>query len=131
MNKIRQRIRNSLMAKIELVDFATMSKDDYGAWIDALPPPEFIELISLHDELKRQQSEEPPIDDVPPEKQNGPEDGAWIPSGEEMPVAGDVRIYVLFFDGDIGGPNRADAFIWGEPRGPSRIVAHALAEPTP
>lgn len=128
MNRIRQRVRAGLMAKIELVDFGTMSKEEYGAWIDALPPPEFVELISLHDELKRQQNAPAPVEDIPVEKQNGPDDDAWIPGGEEMPVAGETRIYILYLDGEIGGPNRADAFIWGEPRGPTKIVAYALAE---
>lgn len=129
MNKIRQRIRNSLMAKIGSVDFTMMGKEEYGDWVEALPFAEFAELIFLHDELKHQHAETPPVEDTPPEKQNGPDDNAWIPVGdEEIPVGADARIYVLFSDGDIGGPNRADAFLWGEPRGVTQILAYAPAD---
>ncbi len=45
------------MAKIDALGeaFFTMSEDDYGDWIDALPQEEFFELISVMSELEGEQ----------------------------------------------------------------------------
>jgi hypothetical protein len=124
MNKIKQRVRASLMAKIEKVDFGKMSPDDYGRWIDALPPAEFGELLDLHTEFLVNAK----ATAAPPEKPA--DDNPWTPfDGPDMPVAADAVVYVLCHDDEVLGPNRADAFIWDD----REIIGYALAsaEPTP
>lgn len=126
MNKIRQRIRTSLMKKIDAVDFAGMSKEEFGVWVNALPFAEFAELTSLHIEmLARERNPEPGAVTEPAKAE--PDDDAWIPVAGDMPVPADERIYILYRDGEIGGPNRADAFLWNEPEGPTQILAYAPA----
>lgn len=122
-NKIRQRVRSSLMAKVDQVDFAMMTSEAYGKWIDALPPAEFVALLDLHSEWLAKERAEAEIRVSEPEEDDNP----WTPLDvHEMPVAGDAKVYVLYKDDEVGGPNRADAFVWD----PTDIIGYALADAT-
>ncbi|MBZ9894197.1 hypothetical protein LB545_07550 [Mesorhizobium sp. BR1-1-6] len=123
--RIKEKIRVRLMAKLAEVDFQGMSSDQYGAWINDLPIPEFASLLDLHAEWASEQVN--PTIDGP---ETNPLDDAWIaidrPENYDIPP--ETQVYVLYRDGEIGGPNRIDAFHWGEPTGP---LAFAPAEVQP
>lgn len=48
-----QRAQDRVMAKIEALEeeYYSMSEDEYGEWLDALPHDEFVEFIALMIEL--------------------------------------------------------------------------------
>lgn len=129
--KIKQQIRDRLLAKIALVDFAAMTKEEYGDWINALPPDEFISLISLHGEFVSRELEEEtaPADAPPAAVPHSPDDNAWIPyDGNGTPVHANKRVWVMFRDGDTSGPNPAHMFLWDE-TGTAQILAYAPVSP--
>ncbi len=124
-NRIKAKIRANLMKKVNAVDFSTMSRETYDKWINDLPPAEFVSLLDLHAELKlAQEHPEPEAPEV------NPLDDAWIAidKPESYGIPPETVVYVLYRDGEIGGPNRIDAFLWGEPTGP---LAFAPAEVSP
>lgn len=120
---IKERNRRAVIAKCEAVDFATISAQEYTDFINSLPPHEFAALLSLHDEFLRAEKcppEEPPY--VAPYTADDPR-WTWIDyDGGECPVDGRLVVWVTYSDGDIGGPNLASAFLWGD-----TIVSYAPA----
>lgn len=117
-------LRDRTIARCEQTDFASMSPDDFGTWIERLPQAEFFALLGLHDEFaatgkikpKKRRVNVPPLQ---------PHDDEWIPfDGENIPLPADGRCWILYPDGEIGGPNRADAFNWFID-GNAQIVAYA------
>lgn len=112
--RIKAKIRANLMRKVNEVDFSTMSREAYDKWINDLPPSEFVSLLDLHAELKSAQARPAPVEQV------NPLDDAWIAidKPETYGIPPETIVYVLYRDGEIGGPNRIDAFLWGDPSGP-------------
>lgn len=109
-------------------NFATMSEEQFGIWVDRLPLDEFFGLIALHDEHRHSgRSVAHTVVKLPPL----PPNYTWIVyTGDgELPLAPDTHCVVLFPDGETAGPNRADAFLWGGD-GSAQILAYAL-DPTP
>jgi hypothetical protein len=114
-----------LIANAGSKDFSAMTKPQFGSWIDGLPADEFIELLSAHDEFARTgQFEQPDI-----EFQAAPGDNDWTPyAGDgEPPIEDDALCFTLYPDGGVEGPNRADAFLWGD-QGSAQIIAWAPAQ---
>ena len=122
--RIKERTRQAVIAKCEAVDFAAMTKAEYGDFINALPPHEFGALLDIHSEFLSAEKNPPPEETyVAPYTADDPH-GTWVDfAGGEPPVKGHVVVWVTYTDGDIGGPNVASAFLgWGD-----EIVAYAVA----
>jgi hypothetical protein len=94
--------KRAMLEKALKIDFEAMTEEEWSAWINGLPQEEFFALLAL------------------------PNDGPLFKeAGDEMPVPADEQIFVTYEDGGIDGPNRADAFIWGEADPMTRITAYA------
>ena len=94
--------KRTMLEKAMKIDFEAMTEAEWTAWIDGLPQDEFFALLAL------------------------PNDGPlFVEAGDEMPVPADQRIFVTYEDGGVDGPNRADAFIWGERHSKTLITAYA------
>lgn len=113
--RIKAKIRANLMKKVAAVDFSAMSQEAYGKWINDLPPSEFVSLLDLHAELKSAQDHP-----EPEQPEVNPLDDTWIAieDPESYSIPPETMVYVLYRDGEIGGPNRIDAFLWGDLSGP-------------
>lgn len=98
-----------------------MSQKVYGDWINCLPALEFIALLDLHAENRRQP--EPEAGYKAPYAAKEPF-GTWVDHlTDEQPVENATVVWVTYPDGSLGGPNRADTFIWDGPE----IVSYAVA----
>jgi hypothetical protein len=120
---IKERNRRAVIAKCEAVDFEAISAQEYTDFLSGLPPHEFAALLSLHGEFLR--SEKYPPEEHPyvaPYTAADP-GGTWVDhDGGECPVDGGLVVWVTYPDGDIGGPNLASAFLWGD-----TIISYAPA----
>lgn len=119
----RQSATQRLVGHAATVDFDTITDTDLGRWIDALPLDEFGALIDAHASgAVLDPSMAAPVAPLEP---HGDE---WIPCNEQ-PVPGDNLVWILYPDGEVGGPNRASAFLWGANQGSASIIAYAPAVP--
>ncbi|MFC6487310.1 hypothetical protein [Nitratireductor sp. GCM10026969] len=124
---IAERNRNSVRAKAAEVDFSSMSPRAYEEWINSLSIGEFSALLDMHSEFLAAEKTAPAEPEyVPPFTADDPVPSDWIEHfGDEKPIADDLVCWVTYRDGDIGGPNRADHFIW---EGEDSITAFAVAQ---
>lgn len=117
-----------LAAHAETVDFAAISEADAGRWIDALPLDEFVALIDAHGRWSTT-GEPVSIDgELPAVSPLEPHGDDWAPC-DEQPVGDDDLVWIMYLDGETGGPNLASAFLWGADQGSASIIAYALAVP--
>lgn len=94
--------KRAILEKALKIDFEAMTEEEWSSWINGLSQEEFFALLAL------------------------PNDGPLFKeAGDEIPVEPEDRIFVTYEDGGVDGPNRADAFIWGESDPTTRITAYA------
>lgn len=124
----QQEARARIIAQASQVDWGAMSAEQFGTWVDGLPLDEFFALLDLHAAGNSEASEAIEEQPTPPVPSLPPDDNGWtIYTGEGVtPVPDDEQLYVLFPDGAVCGPNRADAFLWGSD-GSASIVAYQAA----
>lgn len=125
MPKAVREARERVLLKVRGEDFRVMSQEQYSKWINNLPVPEFMALIDLHGEANRAAIEaEDAKEYVAPYTADDPAH-SWVDcAGQAQPVDDDTVVWVTYCEGEIGGPNRAGAFIWdGE-----FIVSYAIAK---
>lgn len=115
-----------LLAHAATVDFTTISERDLGRWIDALPIGEFSALIDIHSSGEAAPNIPVPAN-APPLEPHGDDWAPYIPNGK-YPLPVEQLVWVMFSDGEVMGPNRTEAFLWGG-TGQAEIIAFAPAVP--
>ena len=122
-NPIRAKATGRLVGHAANVNFDTIAEPDLARWIDALPLDEFGALIDAHAAgAILDPSLALPVEPLEPHGDD------WLPC-DEQPASDDDLVWVMFLDGEVMGPNRASAFLWGADQGAASIIAYAPAVP--
>ncbi len=112
-----------LIGHAATVDFDHISNRELGRWIDALPLDEFGALIDAHATgAVLDPSLAAPVGPLEPHGDD------WRPC-DEQPVGDTDIVWIMYQDGEVAGPNRASAFLWGAEQGAASIIAYAPAVP--
>jgi hypothetical protein len=122
---VKTEAKRRLVAHAATIDFERITETDFSRWIDALPLDEFSALIGAH---AAGEVLGPDLDGaVSPLEPHGDDWTPYVPNGE-YPLPTDQLVWVMFSDGEVMGPNRTAAFLWGG-TGQAEIIAYAPAVP--
>ena len=127
MNKRMEAARASIVEKAQATDFAAMTPAEFSEWVDGLPQLEFIALMDMRSAFAHGGKPVETTPDIGPAFMADDPRDSWVDydGSGQAPVTGDVIVWITVEDGDICGPNRADAFMWD---GPVAISSYAIAK---